>query len=44
MKVEWGGRLDPPMSRLTHAVRLSREAVLAWASLLHGSTVVTTSR
>lgn len=30
--------------RLTHAVRLTREAVFAWASLLHGPAVVTISR
>lgn len=31
-------------SRLTNAVRLTREAMVAWASLLHGPAVVTISR
>ncbi|SIO17687.1 hypothetical protein SAMN05444166_2837 [Singulisphaera sp. GP187] len=31
-------------NRLTNAVRLTREAVVAWASLIHGPAVVTISR
>lgn len=33
-----------PEQRLTHALRLTREAVNAWAKLLHGPAIVTISR
>jgi hypothetical protein len=39
-----GTAAPPPGSRLAHAVRLTREAVFAWANLLHGPAVVAVSR